>query len=111
MKHIISVFVTMFSFILHLFLCIAVSNVSGAITEAKELKADVIAEIENSNFNPNVIDACIRQAKDAGYFMQVTNCIYDERQKIQTAEVIVSYQYEIPFLGIYETMTTRGIAR
>lgn len=111
MKHIISAFGTLFVLMLNIFICIAVSNASGSAAEAKEFKAAVVAEIENSNFNPNVINSCISQAQAAGYELQITNCMYDENSNIQTAEVILTYSYQIPLFGISETKTTRGIAR
>lgn len=94
-----------------MFLCIGVCNVCGIISDAKEYKADIIAEIENSNFNPKVIDACKTQAETMGYEVQITNCVYDDRQDIRSAEVILWYTYRIPLLGIEEKRITRGIAR
>ena len=111
MKHIIGAFGTLIVICLNIFLGISVINASGVVTEAKEFKADVIAEIENSDFNQNVIDACIIQAENVGYRLQITNSTYDERGAIKTAEVILFYKYEIPFLGIFEERTTRGMAR
>lgn len=111
MKHIVGAFGTLMIMTFNIFLCISVLNVSGTIAEAKEFKADVIAEIENSDFNQNIIDACILQAESEGYQLQITNCMYDERNAINTAEVILLYKYEIPFLGISEERTTRGMAR
>lgn len=111
MKHIVGVFGTLIVMMLNTFLCISVINASGIVAEAKEFKADVINEIENSNFNQRVIDACILQAQAEGYHLQITNCIYDEQNAIKTAEVILKYKYEIPFLGIWEEKTTRGMAR
>ena len=111
MKHIIGGFGTLFVLVLNIFICIAVSSASGAVAEAKEYKADVIAEIENSNFNPNVISECVNQAQAAGYELQVTACTYDENSNIQTAEVVLTYSYKISLLGISDTKTTRGIAR
>lgn len=111
MKYIIGAYTTLMFLALNIMLCITVANVSGRMSAAKEYKADVIAEIENSNFNRSVMDGCIRQAKILGYELQITDCVYDERNDIQTAEVIVSYRYEIPFLGIDGMMITRGIAR
>lgn len=111
MKQIISAFGILFSIVLGLFTCTTVISASGATAAAKEYKADVIAEIENSNFNPNVISNCIAQATDAGYELQITSCTYDANNDIQTAEVILTYKYEMPLFGIYDTKTTRGIAR
>ena len=111
MKHIIGIFGTFIVIMLNIFLCISVINASGAVAEAKEFKSDVIAEIENSNFNSNVIDGCINQAQLEGYKLQIINCVYDEQNSIRTAEVVLTYEYEIPFLGIREERTTRGMAR
>ena len=111
MKHIISAYGTLFVLMLNIVICISMCNVSILVAEAKEFKADVVAEIENSNFNPNVINGCIAQAREAGYELMVTNCVYDENANIQSAEVLLEYTYRIPLLGISETKTTRGIAR
>lgn len=111
MKHIIGAFSTLVILVLNIFICIAMVTVSGNVAEAKEYKADVVAEIENSNFNPNVIHGCMAQAEDAGYTLQLTSCTYDELHNIQTAEIILTYSYEIPLFGIRETKTTRAIAR
>ena len=111
MKHIVSAFGTLFILMLNIFICVSVSNASGMVAEAKEFKADVIAEIENSNFNPNVINGCISQAQAAGYELQITDCVYDANNNIQSAEVILTYSYTIPIFGINDKKTTRGIAR
>lgn len=111
MKQIIGAFSMLFVLMLNIFICISIGTVSGDVAAAKEYKTDVIAEIENSNFNPNVIDSCILQAKEQGYTLQITNCVYDENSNIQTAEVILSYDYKIPLFGIKDTKMTGGIAR
>ena len=111
MKHIISAYGTMFILMLNVMLCISMCNASGMVAEAKEFKADIIAEIENSNFNTAVINGCIKQAEAAGYNLIITNCIYDENNNIQAAEIILKYTYKIPLLGISEIQTARGIAR
>ena len=111
MKHIITAYGALIVFVLNIFMCITVSNATASMAEAKEYKAHVVAEIENSNFNPNVINACVAQAQTAGYTLSVTNCIYDENHNIQTTEVILTYTYKLPLFGISQTKTTRGIAR
>ena len=111
MKQIIGAFGTLMVFVMNTFLCISMSNVSAAVAEAKEFKAAVVAEIEDSNFNRNVIEGCIKEAQKAGYEMQVTNCVYDEEQNLRMAEVLITYTYEIPLFGIAEKKVTRGIAR
>ena len=78
---------------------------------AKEYKADVIAEIENSNFNPNVITSCISQANANGYTLSVQNVQYDEDNFYTCAEVVLGYKYTMPLFNISADKTTRGIAR
>lgn len=111
MKQIIGAFCTLLVLLMNIFICVSVSTASGQAAEAKEYKSSVIAEIENSNFNPNVINGCIAQASDAGYELQITSCVYDENSNIQTAQVILSYEYNLPLFGLKSTKTTRGIAR
>lgn len=111
MKNIIEAFTAVLFIILFAFAGISVITVSSSIMAAKEYKADVIAEIENSDFNENVINTCVSQGADAGYQVEVTPCTYDENNNMRTAEVVVSYEYKLPLFGISGTKSTRGIAR
>lgn len=111
MRNIIGAFGIVMILGLYFFVCIGVSNASITVAEAKEFKAQVIAEIENSNFNPKVIEGCILQAETVGYQLDITTCVYDEKRDIQSAEVVLTYEYSLPILGIVRVNTTRGIAR
>lgn len=111
MKNIISGYAILFVFVCNILMCVQIAGASGQTAAAKEYKVDVVAEIENSNFNPNVIAACISQADAAGYHLEVRNCTYDANADIQTAEVVLEYSYSMPIFGINEMRTTRGIAR
>lgn len=96
---------------LNLLLCAAVLTMSAEAAAAKEYKAAVVAEIENCNFNPRVIEACRTQAAERGYTLEVTTGVYDENQDVRMAEVLLKYRYEVPLLGISGEHTTRGVAR
>ena len=111
MRNIISAYGILFVLVLSLYLCANVVSAAGQAAAAQEYKADVVAELEDSNFSPNVIAACISQASAAGYTLEVRACTYDEDHNIQTAEVVLTYSYQMPLLGIEEQKTTRGIAR
>lgn len=111
MKHIIESFSALLLIVLMAFVSIAILTASASVTNAKAYKADCIAEIENSNFNPKVISECIAKAANAGYGLQVKSSSYDSYNDINTAEVLLTYQYEIPLFGVSVTKTTRGIAR
>lgn len=88
----------------------AIITVSFRI-DADEYKSDIIAEIEDSNFNAAVINDCKQQAADKGYTLNVTNCTYDEDYNLQLAEVILTYKLNVPFFGIGSEKEVRGIAR
>lgn len=111
MKYIIEAFSILIVLMLNLLLCTAVLSVSADVAAAKEYKADVVAEIENSNFNPNVIDACKTQAALQGYSLEITASTYDEDRDRCIAQVRLTYDYEIPLLGISQQRVTSGIAR
>lgn len=113
MKYVIEAFSILFALLAGLYGSVSVISVSGQIAAAKEYKADVIAEIENSNFNSAVIAACTSQAEAEaeGYQLTVSDCTYDALGDLNTAEVILTYEYNLPFFGVSGTRTTRGIAR
>lgn len=111
MKHIIEGFSVLFVLMLNLCLAVGMLNVTVKVAEAKEYKAAVVAEVENSNFNPNVIAACIEDARGKGYSLEVTTCTYGEDTERRMAEVCLTYGYEFPLLGVSGQRMTRGIAR
>lgn len=111
MKQIISAFGVLFMLLLHIFAGTALLTAAGDVAAAKEYKAGVIAEIENSNFNQNVMQSCVDEAKRNGYELAITDCMYDARYDIRTAKVALQYQYQIPIFEITEVRTTYGIAR
>lgn len=111
MKYIIEAFSVMTLLLLNLFLCVAVVSVGADVAAAKEYKADVVAEIENSNFNPEVMEGCREEATAQGYQLEIVPCMYDDDSGRQVAEVRLTYRYEIPLLGISQERVTRGIAR
>ena len=65
MKNIINAFTTLFFYLLCVFCAAALLTASAQTAAAKEYKADVITEIENSDFNQAVITSCISQAQSA----------------------------------------------
>lgn len=111
MAQIFQFFTNLLLMLLGFFICISV--VAGVFqkVQADEYKADVIAEIENSNFNENVLRSCTEQAVQAGYIININPCLYDADGDVQLAEVILTYSYEVPLLGIHEEKQLRGMAR
>lgn len=111
MKYIVEIFSLLLMFAWNLFLCSGLLGAGAEVAAAKEYKAAVVAELENSNFNPNVLDGCVKEAKTRGYLLKITPCMYGDAEEIQMAEVCLTYTYTIPILGIAEQRQTRGIAR
>lgn len=111
MKYIVEAFSILMVLMLNLFLGLTVISVSADVAAAKEYKAMVVAEIENSDFNPNVIAACEEQAALQGYSLEITPCVYDEHCDRRIAAIRLTYNYELPLLGVSQQRVTRGIAR
>ena len=57
MKQVIGAFGILFILMINIFVCTGLIGAGGQIAAAKEYKSQVVAELENSNFNPVVIDA------------------------------------------------------
>ena len=111
MKYIIEVFSVLLLLVLQLTVCVAVVSVGAQVAAAKEYKAQVVAELENSNFNPVVIAGCKEQAETLGYELEIVPCVYDDTYARQIAEVRLTYHYQIPLLGVSQERVARGIAR
>ncbi len=111
MKYIVEIFSALIMLAWNMFFCIGVLDASADVAAAKDYKAAVVSEIENSNFNPNVIEGCIQEAAVHGYTLEITTCMYGGEESLQMAEISLTYDYEIPLLGIAEQRVTRGIAR
>lgn len=78
---------------------------------ARNYHADVISEIECSNFNEEVISSCRRQAKEAGYGLEVKTMVYNPQDNAKVAEVILQYEYAIPVLNLVTDHQVRGFAK
>ena len=111
MKNIISAFTTLFFYLLCVFGAAALLTASAQTAAAKEYKADVIAEIENSDFNRDVISSCISQAQSAGYTLTVTPSANGGRERRCPQMWCYPIVIKCPVFGIEKTHQTRGIAR
>ena len=111
MRQIIGAFGILFIMMANIFICTGLIGASGQVAAAKEYKSQVVAELENSNFNPGVIDACKKKAAEDGYELEISDCVYDAWQTMRAAQVALKYHYRIPVLGIYEENITYAIAR
>lgn len=90
---------------------IGVVTAGVEVTAARNYHADVITEIECSNFNDSVVEACKHQAQEKGYQLTVADMVYNAEKKEQMAEVILSFDYAIPVLNLVSNREIRGFAR
>lgn len=121
MEQIIKVFTGIFFLLLLFSLGMGILAAQLEAEEAKEYKAAVVSELENSNFSPSVINGCITQAKAQGYEMAIT--VYQAEQVVTyqeadardtsgayMAEVLLRYPYEIGVLNSRTMHSIRGYA-
>lgn len=78
---------------------------------ARNYHADVISEIECSNFNDAVVSSCRQQAKEDGYELVVKTMVYNAQEHTKMAEVILHYEYAIPVLNLVTDHQVRGFAK
>ena len=93
MRQIIGAFGILFIMMANIFICTGLIGASGQVAAAKEYKSQVVAELENSNFNPGVIDACKKKAAEDGYELEISDCVYDAWQNMRAAQVALKYHY------------------
>ena len=125
MKNIISAFTTLFFYLLCVFGAAALLTASAQTAAAKEYKADVITEIENSDFNTGVVQQCFLQSEEAGYQLKVT--FFNENSTVATvsqvsqipygmdgvnmAKVEMQFPFQVAFLGINRQHTFVSYAK
>lgn len=109
----IKTYVGIFILLLSVFAMAGVMSACIDAGNARDFHASVIAEIEDSNFAPSVVEACKTQAEDAGYELLIddNSVVKDEDGKTTLMEVILKYQYHVDFLGVVNTQQIRGFAR
>ena len=109
----IKTYVGIFILLLSVFTMAGVMSASIDANNARDFHASVVAEIEDSNFAPSVINACKTQAANAGYELLVdeSSIVKDEDGKPTLMEVILKYKYNVDFLGVVSTQQIRAFAR
>ncbi len=110
MKHIPVIYISIFMILFGVAVTTGLIKANMTALRAAEFHMDAIAEIENSNFADPVIDACVSQAAECGYELTVEE-FTDARGVTGMAEVVLSYDYSIPFLKIENKYYKRGYAR
>ena len=110
MEHVFKTYLGIFLTFIGLFVSVGIISASISASNAVSFHADVIKEIEDCNFAPSVITACIESAESAGYQLEILP-IVDANGHTTMAEVILDYEYNLPFLNVFTQHEKRGFAR
>jgi hypothetical protein len=112
MELVLKSYLTIFLLFMGVFTLTGILSADMDISRAKAIHADVINEIENSDFSRDVINACIQTVEqETDYHLYVEEMCNDQGRTVM-AEVILTYDYVIPFLGIEDAgHEIRGYAR
>ena len=124
MSTIIKSFMGIFFFALIVFLGAGILNYQADVNRASGYKRDVIQEIQNSNFAPSVMNACIRAGTEQNYEIRIDvsaadgthdtytkNALAAKASDVVAAYVTVEYTSRLPFLGVETPNVLRGFAR
>lgn len=79
------------------------------LCKARDFKTDAVIALENSNYSQSVIEEWKSQAEEEGYSLEIIP--YGQEEKIQMAEVILSYSYQMSPFHTKEMHTIRGYGR
>lgn len=110
MENVIKTYLGLFLTFIGVFVCVGITSACISSSNAVSFHADIIKEVEESNFAPSVMQACIESAESAGYKLEILP-IQDASGRTVMAEVILDYEYNIPFLGVFTEHEKRGFAR
>ena len=110
MPVIIKSFMGIFFFSLVVFLGLGIVNYQMDVNRALHYKQDVIRELQNSNFSPSVMNACMKTGEDRDYEVSIdvslgdgshatyTNgCQAQDTADVSAAYVTVLYKNRVPF--------------
>ncbi len=115
MSQVIKSFTGVFFMLLVLLLGTGVLSAQMDASNALSYKADLVAELENSNFSPQVLNGCIQQAIDNGYKISVKTFTRGGAARVyitpSAGEVVLTYPYRIGFLNSVTEHQVRGYAR
>ena len=124
MSQVIKAFTGVFFLILLAMLGSGIVSAQMDSAYARDYKEAVVAEIENSGFCESVMNACIMQAREDGY--ELTMTVYQSgkepvilgnelrgeimAENVEMVEILLNYDYSIPFLNYMSRHSLRGYA-
>lgn len=110
MGQVIKIYMGLFFLLLEALIGMGVVSAGVQSAAARDYHTDIMEEIACSNFNEGVMEACIEQAQEVGYQVEIEPVIYDADANIQLASVTLNYEYAIPVLNLFSRHEIRGMA-
>ena len=112
MGTIIKVYTAIFLVLMTVFISVGILSVQVDVQNARDYHAAVVNEIENSNHNSSVINACIEEAEDNGYILTVDSYKNSTgNYEFTVSKVVLKYKYSLSFLNISSDKEILGYAR
>lgn len=123
MSQVIKSFTGVFFLLLVVLLGTGILSAQMDASNAISYKADLVVELENSNYSAQVMNGCIAQAIENGYGICIKTyteggsvCVYTtpsagDTTDVVMAEVVLTYPYRIGFLNSVTEHQVRGYAR
>ena len=124
MSAVIKSFMGMFFFILVVFMGIGIVSYQTEVNQAANYQQDVLKELQNRDFSPSVLNACIQtgakqnydvridvSSSDGGHATYTKHSPASNTAGVVAAYVTVQYKSRLPFLGVESVNSLRGFAR
>lgn len=123
MSQVFKSFMGVFFILVLLFTGIGIISAQIEVSHALNYKSDIITELENSNYSPEVMNACITQASANGYALEIRTFVDGGGSKVYSlpdvsdtadvvmAEVVLTYPFKMIFLETPIEQKIRGYAR
>lgn len=123
MEQMIKTYLGIFLIMMMTVIGIGIVSAEVEITRARDFKSDLIVEMENSDYNVNVLNACMKQAKEIGYGLEITLfgddgsiVSYQEGGElpeggVRLAEIVLSYSYSMGPFSSSRQHSLRGYGR
>ena len=121
MSHIIDTMLAVFMLVLVMLFGTSIVQAQVSISEVKDCKEEIAAELKCSNYNPNVINECIRQAQANRFTITITlyrgnkgTVTYTSANAsgayadVSTAEIKIGYHYSLTCFGESRMHYIRG---
>lgn len=111
MSQIFKIYLILFIFVIGTLTLFGICGADQAAAVARSTHANIINEIECSNFSDSAINEIKTKTDSDSNYNLTINRISDSTGKTVTAEVILQYKYSIPILNVLSEHSLYGYAR